>query len=126
LPVDFAGLQLPPETRNYVPRLIAVKQIVLRPASFYVALPAVPNTKYFTTVARAANVDLSHAARLADMGMEEFKALNPAYDYKLIKASAPMSLLVPIDRAQSFADRLDAYLTREAQSRKPHRPNSRH
>ena len=85
-----------------------------------------PNTKYFTTVARAANVDLSHAARLAEMGMEEFKALNPAYDYKLINASAPMSLLVPIDRAQSFADRLDAYLIKQAQPQKPHRPSSRH
>ena len=125
-PVEFSRLPLPLETRQYVPRLMAVKQIVLRPAAFHVALPAVPNTRYFTTVARSANVDLSHAARLADMGMEEFRALNPAYDFKVIKASAPLSLLVPIDRAQSFADRLDAYLSKEAQLRKSQRSKSRH
>ena len=124
-PADFAGLQLPAETRHYVPRLLAVKQIILRPASFHVALPAVPNVKYFTAVARSANVDLSHAARLAEMGLEEFRALNPAYDYKVIKASAPMPLLVPADRAQGFADRLDAYLVKEAERRRPRGSKSR-
>jgi len=114
LPAGFADLQLPAETRNYVPRLLAVKQIVISPAAFRVALPAVPNLKYFTTVARSARVELAQAARLAEMKVEEFRALNPAYNYALINASATMPLVVPVDRAQSFEQRLDAFIQQEA------------
>ena len=118
LPLDFPSLQLPAETRNYVPRLIAVKQIVLSPASFRIALPAVPNLRYFTTVARSTNVDLAHAARLAEMKIEEFKALNPAYNYALINASATMPLVVPVDRAQGFEQRLDEVMQKEQAGQK--------
>ena len=119
LPVDFASLQLPAETRNYVPRLIAVKQIVLSPASFRVALPAVPNLRYFTTVARAAKVALSQAARLAEMKIEEFKALNPAYNYEVVNASAILPLVVPVDRAQDFEQRLDEFMQKQQAREKP-------
>jgi len=126
LPADFASLQLPAETRNYVPRLMAVKQIVMSPSSFQVALPAVPNLRYFTVVARSAKVDLAQAARFAQMRFEEFKALNPAYNYALINASATMPLLVPVDRAQGFEQRLDEFMQKEQarqkrQSAKPGR-----
>lgn len=111
--VDFANLQLPAETRNYVPRLIAVKQIVLSPAAFRIALPAVPNTRYFTTVARSAKVDLAQAARLAEMKLEDLKALNPAHNYALINVSATMPLVVPVDRAPGFEQRLDEFMQKE-------------
>ena len=112
-PADFSSLQLPPETRNYVPKLMAVKQIVLSPQSFRVALPAVPNTKYFTTVAKSASVELAQAARFAEMRIEEFKALNPAYNYEIVKASATLPLVVPVDRVQGFEERLDAFMQQE-------------
>ncbi|MBE0613257.1 MAG: transglycosylase SLT domain-containing protein [Burkholderiales bacterium] len=124
LPADFTRLQLPAETRNYVPRLIAVKQIVMSPQSFRVALPAVPNLRYFTTVARPASVDLTHAARLAEMKIEDFKALNPAYNYSIIKASATMPLLVPVDRAPRYERRLEEFMQQE-QARQKHRPVTR-
>ena len=119
LPVDFASLQLPAETRNYVPKLMAVKQIVLSPASFRIALPAVPNLRYFTTVARSAALDLAQAARFAEMKIEEFKTLNPAYNYEVINASATMPLVVPVDRAQGFEQRLDEFMQKE-QARQKH------
>ncbi len=120
LPINFASLQLPAETRNYVPRLLAVKQIVLSPASFHVALRAVPNLKYFTTVAATARVDLAQAARFADMKVDEFKALNPAYNYAIVNASATMPLVVPVDRAQSFERHIDEFMQKE-QARQKHR-----
>ena len=119
LPADFASLQLPAETRNYVPKLMAVKQIVLSPASFRIALPAVPNLRYFTTVARSAALDLSQAARFAEMKIEEFKILNPAYNYEVINASATMPLVVPVDRAQGFEQRFDEFMQKE-QARQKH------
>ena len=67
-----------------MPRLTAVKQLVMRPTSFRVALPAVSNLRYFTTVATSTNVDLAQAERLAEMNAEEFKALNPGYDCVIV------------------------------------------
>lgn len=127
LPVDFASLQLPAETRNYVPRLMAVKQIVMSPASFRIALPAVPNLRYFTTVARSAKVDLAQAARFAQMQVEEFKALNPAYNYALVNASATTPLLVPVDRVQGFEQRLEEFMQKEQtrQKRQTSKPGRR-
>ena len=120
-PLDYANLQLPAETRNYVPRLMAVKQLVMSPTSFRVALPAVPNLRYFTTVASSAKVDLAQAARLADMQIEEFKALNPAYDYEIVRVSATMPLLIPVDRAQGFEQRLDEFMQKEQAAQKHRR-----
>lgn len=118
LGADFASLSLPSETRSYVPKLMAVKQIVMSPESFRVALPTTPNLRYFSTVARSTIVDLAQAARLADMKLEEFKALNPAHNNGAMTVSASTPLLVPTDRAQSFGERLDAYLLQEEQRRK--------
>ena len=56
----------------------------MRPTSFRVALPAVSNLRYFTTVATSTNVDLAQAERLAEMNAEEFKALNPGYDCVIV------------------------------------------
>jgi membrane-bound lytic murein transglycosylase D len=118
LPLNFSSLQLPAETRNYVPRLMAVKQIVMSPASFHIEMPTVPNLRYFTTVARSAAVDLVQAARLAEMQIEEFKALNPAYNYSIFNASATLPLVVPVDRAQGFEIRLDEFMQKEQTRRK--------
>ena len=124
---DFTTLQLPAETRNYVPRLIAVKQIVMSPAAFRIALPVVPNTRYFTTVARSAKVDLTQAARLAEMKVEDLKALNPAHNYALINVSASMPLVVPVDRAQNFEQHLDEFMQQEQtrQKQKAAKPSRR-
>lgn len=121
---DFTTLQLPAETRSYVPRLIAVKQIVLSPAAFRITLPTVPNTRYFTTVARSAKVDLAQAARLAEMKVEDLKALNPAHNYALINVSATMPLVVPVDRAQGFEQRLDELIQKEESRQEQRRPKT--
>jgi membrane-bound lytic murein transglycosylase D len=127
LSAEFARLPLPAETRQYVPRLMAVKQIVLSPASFKIALPTVPNTRYFTTVARSTSVGLAHAARLAEMKVEEFKALNPTYNYEILKASATLPLVIPVDRAQNFEQRLDEFMQQEQarQKQKAAKPSRR-
>jgi hypothetical protein len=119
LPADFASLPLPPETRNYVPRLMAVREMVLSPSAFQVTLPAVANLQYFTSVARPAGVDLAQAARFADMKFEEFKALNPAHNYEIVNASASLPLLLPLDRAQGYEQRLGEFMQKEAARQKP-------
>jgi peptidoglycan lytic transglycosylase D len=110
LPTDFLSLRLPPETRNYVPKLIAVKNIVLSPGTYGIELDSVADQPYFTTVEAPARIDVKLAAKLAGMSEEEFVALNPAYNKPVAIASAGSGTLVlPLDKAQAFRANLEAY-----------------
>ncbi len=109
LPTDFASLgKLPNETRNYVPRLIAVKNIVLSPPSYGIDLESVPDEPYFTSVKAPQKIDVKVAAKLAGMTEEEFIALNPAHN-KPVAVAKDGALIVPLDKAQEFASNLAAY-----------------
>jgi membrane-bound lytic murein transglycosylase D len=110
LPTDFLSLKLPPETRNYVPKLIAVKNIVLSPVMYGIELDSLPDTPYFTKVEAPARIDVKLAAKLAGMSEEEFVALNPAYNKPVAIASAGAStLILPLDKAEAFKANLEAY-----------------
>src|SRR5690625_5328289 len=70
---------MPEETRNYVPKLQAIKNIIHNPVAYNIQLPKVDNAPYFTTVRGPSHMDVEVAAMLADMPLEEFMFLNPAY-----------------------------------------------
>ena len=108
LATDYLSLNLPPETRNYVPKLIAVKNIVLAPNVYGVELDSVPDKPYFTTVPAPAKIDVKVAARLAGMSEEEFIALNPAHT-KPVAVSSTGTLVVPVDKADAFKENLENY-----------------
>src|SRR5688572_904278 len=108
LPTDYLSLKLPAETRNYVPKLLAVKNIVLAPATYGVELESVPNEPYFTTVAAPSKIDVGVAAKLAGMSVEEFVALNPAHN-KPVAVTATGTLIVPLDKADAFRTNLESY-----------------
>ena len=108
LPTDYLSLRLPPETRSYVPKLMAVKNIVLSPASYGVELESVPDHPYFTTVEAPARIDVKVAAKLAGMSEEEFTALNPAHR-KPVAVATSGTLVVPLDKAETFRENLEAY-----------------
>jgi membrane-bound lytic murein transglycosylase D len=108
LPTDFLSLRLPNETKNYVPRLIAVKNIVLSPASYGIDLESVPNQPYFTAVPAPQKIDVPLAAKLAGMSVEEFVALNPAHN-KPVAVTSTGTLIVPLDKADTFRANLESY-----------------
>ena len=108
LPTDFLSLKLPDETRNYVPRLIAVKNIVLAPATYGIDLESVPNQPYFTAVQAPKKIDVPLAAKLAGMSVEEFVALNPAHN-KPVAVAPTGTLIVPLDKADAFRTNLENY-----------------
>ena len=108
LPGDYLSITLPPETRHYVPKLMAIKKLVLEPEEFGVELADIPNEPYFTQVAmNAGSIDIRSAARLAGLTVEEFTSLNPAYPRKLIKTTSAVSVLVPVTHAEIFQTNLD-------------------
>ena len=107
-PTDYQSLPLPPETRHYVPKLMAVRQLVSEPESFGVELSDIPNEPYFTPVSlNTGAMDVHSAARLAGLSEEEFLDLNPAFPRKLIKAGSNVSVLVPVQHAELFQYNLE-------------------
>jgi membrane-bound lytic murein transglycosylase D len=108
LPTDFLSLNLPRETRNYVPKLIAVKNIILAPGSYGIELDQVPDQPYFTSVKAPAKIDVKLAAKLADMPEAEFAALNPSFT-RPVAAPESGQFLLPIEKAHVFRSNLENY-----------------
>ena len=109
LATDFIGIspRLRPETRNYVPKLIAVKNIVLSPAAYGIDLESVPDEPYFTEVQAPKKIDVKVAAKLAGMSEDQFVALNPAHNKAV--ASGTGTFIVPVDKADDFKANLEKY-----------------
>ncbi|WP_026354663.1 transglycosylase SLT domain-containing protein [Massilia niastensis] len=103
-PTDFESLAelMPAETRNYVPKLQAVKNIVANPGQFAVTLPAIDNQPYFTTIDKTSDIDLTIAAQLAEMSVDEFKALNPQFKKPVITGGEQTKILLPKENAEKF------------------------
>ncbi|MFW7341657.1 transglycosylase SLT domain-containing protein [Pollutimonas sp. H1-120] len=107
---DYASLNMPDETRNYVPKLQAIKNIIANPKKFGITLPEVSNTPYFTTVQkRDFDIDIEVAAKLAEMSVEEFKSLNASFNRPIILAEHKPTLLLPTNRVDIFNANLQAY-----------------
>jgi len=109
LPTDYSSLKMPDETRNYVPKLIAVKNIISNPEKFGLAIQSIPNQPYFTAVNTARHIDVKLAAKLADISLEEFTALNPAHNRPVILQENADVLLLPVDKADTFRANLEGY-----------------
>lgn len=108
-PTDYSSLRLPRETKYYVPKLQAIKNIVRDPARHGLELPAIRNEPYFVALKRTRDIDVTTAARLAEMPVDEFRALNPAFKRPVIAAAATPIILLPADRAETFKANLAAY-----------------
>ena len=107
LPTDYASLNLPEETRNYVPKLLAAKQIVADPIAHGLSLLPISDSPYFAAVTTTKHVDLAVAARFANIAEAEFLALNPGYNRPLILAQGEKTILVPVANAETFRARLN-------------------
>ena len=98
---------MPAETRNYLPKLQAVKNIVRDPEKYGLALADIPDAPYFTVVKTTRKMDVKRAAELAEMSLEEFLALNPQHNRPVIAGADEQSILLPIDNAEIFAAKLE-------------------
>jgi len=107
LPTDYLSLTMPAETKNYVPKLQALKNIFSNPKLLSdIGLRLVPNRPYFSTIVQSSNIDVKVAAKLAEMPVAEFVALNPAHNRPVIKSDTP--LVIPADKVDTFMNNLES------------------
>ena len=107
LGTGYLDLPMPAETRLYVPKLQAIKNIVLQPQAFNSQLPAIGNHPYFASVPISRDIDVTLAAKLAQIPLDDFKALNPSANKPLILAAGKPYILLPWDNAEVFQNNLD-------------------
>jgi len=101
-PTDYLSLRMPNETEFYVPKLQAVKNIVLHPENFLLSLPSLDNHPYFLSVPIERDIDVALAVRLAGVSHEEFQTLNPQMNRPVILAAGTPQLLLPYENASQF------------------------
>lgn len=109
LPTSYSSLKLLRETRNYVPKLMAIKNIIADPARFGLSLQEIPNEPYFAAVETTRHMDVKLAAQLAGISMDEFMALNPAHNRPVILQGDSDLILLPIDKIATFRANLENY-----------------
>jgi len=129
LPESYENLTMPEETRSYVPRLLAIKQIILDPAAYGIQLAEIPNEPFFGVVRVPDDLELRLAAQFAGMPMDEFLSLNPAFNSKHAPGDSGPGLLIPVEKEEAFRGNLERYredLARQAAARpsKGARPKS--
>ncbi len=109
LGVDYASLKMPDETRNYLPKLFAIKNIVTNPARYGLTLPKINNQPYFAMVASEKHIDAELITQLADISKEEFSALNPGHTRPVLLQNQGDVILLPVDKTENFRSNLASY-----------------
>lgn len=107
-PTDYWNLKLPRETSEYVPKLLALAELVRDPEAHGIELPSVPDQPYFEVVDTQSQIDLAQAAEFAGMELEELYLLNPAFNRWATDPNGPHRLLIPVDKAPRFRAALAA------------------
>lgn len=105
-PTDFWSLDLPRETRAYVPRLLALAKLVDNPLRYGIDLYPIENAPYFAIVDTGSQIDLAEAAKMADIDIEEMYLLNPGFNKWATAPEGPHRLLVPVDNSEVFKQQL--------------------
>ncbi len=109
-PADYLSLTMPNETRHYVPKLIALKNILLRADQQGLALPRLPNRPYFVTIEKTRPIDLKLAAEFTGMTVDEFLELNPAHNRPVIAASRNSEIKLPAERLDAFLEAIERHV----------------
>jgi len=106
---DYLSLRMPDETRNYVPKLQAVVNIIARPEAFALTLPPLENHPFFLSVAIERDIDVALTVRLAGISLDEFQYLNPQMNKPVILAAGTPQVLLPYDNANRFLQGIDTH-----------------
>lgn len=105
--IDFWSLKLPAETRDYVPKLLALSVLLNDPELYKIHWPVLANVKRVEQVNVKSQIDLALAAKLAGISVKELYLLNPGFNRWATAPKGDHTLLLPHERVKSFIDALD-------------------
>ena len=105
-PTDFWSLDLPKETRAYVPKLIAISQLFAEPEKYGITLIDYPFQPFFESIDIGGQLDLAMAAKMADINIDELYRLNPAFNRWATDPKGPHRLLVPVEKGEQMREEL--------------------
>jgi membrane-bound lytic murein transglycosylase D len=105
-PTDYWSLDLPKETRSYVPKLLAIADIFANADKYGVELIDIPNRPQFTAIDTGSQLDLALAAEMAETSIEELYKLNPGFNRWSTDPDGPHRLLIPQDKSELFKEKL--------------------
>ena len=108
-PTDFWHLDLPKETKAYVPKLLALTRLYNDPKRYNIYILPIPNESYFDVVETESQIDLAQAAKLASIPIEELYLLNPAFNRWATSPDGPHHLLVPKENSKIFRNALEDF-----------------
>jgi len=106
LPTDYWSLKLPQETMNYVPRFLAVAQIIKNPSAYGVSLPPIANRPHFREVNLNGGVGLNQVSSITGLSRAELYALNPGHRGEYVDPASPMRILIPADLSPAIDTKL--------------------
>lgn len=106
LPTDYWSLPLPKETQDYVPRLLAVAKLFANADRYNIPLRPIENKPVFEPVEIGSQIDLSKAAEMAHLTMDEFHELNPGFNRSCTAPDGPHRLLIPVEQVDVFKESL--------------------
>ena len=106
-PTDYEHLRLKRETQNYVPKLMAMAEIVSNPEKYNIKLADIPNEPYFARVETDSQVDLGVVAKLVDMPVDDLQKINAGYTRWATDPNGPHHLLVPVDKKDDLVEGLN-------------------
>ncbi len=121
LPTDYWSLDLPQETKGYVPKLLAFASLVENPAAYNIEIPTLPDEPFLEQVEVGSQIDLDLAAELAGISVEDIYRYNPGFNRWATDPEGPHRLLVPGTSAETFRTNLAQYPSNERISWKRHR-----
>ena len=104
---NFWALSVPKETRLYIPRLLALAEIIKNPHRYHVRLPPIPHAPYFEEVHVGSQIDLNHAAKLAGISYSDLIKLNPEYNRWATPPKHAPKLLIPKENVEQFNRNLE-------------------
>lgn len=104
--INFWALSVPQETSAYIPRLLALAEVIQNPGRYKVVLPDIPHLPYFREVNIGSQIDLNHAAKLAGISYKDLIRLNPGFNHWATAPYLPYKLLIPANKAADFSRNL--------------------
>ena len=109
---QFWSLRLPHETKAYIPRLLALSEIIQHPKRYHIQLPNIPEKPYFQEVEIGRRINLNRVAKLAEMPPHDLIRLNPGIKTWSTQPSRPYKLLIPTKHLADFNRNMACYLNK--------------